>query len=227
MFRKRMSVCSLLAGVMLVLGSGSAWALVVYDSITPQISQGAEPVDLPSYRLAQQFQTVNQNLQVNTVTLSMFETGVSGSPTVKIYTDNSSGPYSVPGSLVTHGTLANPFSYPVSPTVAKTVFTASGLELAPYTLYWVVLEAPSGSFSWSYASILPDITQYGEWYADPPNSYLSDSNFTDYTDYSSPFQMIIEASDPSSVPEPSTILLLGTGFGAALYVRRRKMKNVR
>ena len=147
----------------------------------------------------------------------------SGNASVSIYTNNATGLKDVPDSLVS--TLTSPVSYDPS-VLSVASFTANGgLALDASTTYWVVLEATSGSFNWSYANFdatpLPnlDSTAYGLWYADPPNSYLNNAHFTNVTDFTAPFQMSLESN---VVPEPSTCVLLALGAGGLALCRRRR-----
>ncbi len=59
-----------------------------------------------------------------------------------------------PGTLV--GNLNSPSSY--SATLAATNFSTSGLSLAANTQYWVVLNANSGAFDWSWTGVLMGVT---------------------------------------------------------------------
>ena len=208
---------------MSAVGCGSARAALVYDSIGIQTSDGSEPIDSTvGYRLAQEFKTRTAQLQLDSVTLSMFG---SGTATVSIYTNGIIGGFSVPDSLVPGGTLISPGSY--DPTVlTDATFMSGGLTLNPAMNYWVVLQAVSGSFNWSFADLIAkpvpdnDPTLYGSWYAGPPNSFLNDALYTNLTDYSAPFQMAIYASTPA-VPEPSTYVLLGIALSAVGFARKK------
>jgi PEP-CTERM motif len=218
----------MLITTMSVVGSGSARAALVYDSIGIQPSNGIELIDSKSgYRLAQEFKTRTDQLQLDSVILSMFG---SGTAIVSIYTDGLSGGHAVPGSLVYGGTLVSSGYYNPT-TLTDTTFTASGLTLNSATNYWVVLQATSGSFNWSYGNLIAypvpynDPKQYGSWYADPPYSFLNDDSFANLTDFSAPFQMDIYASNPPAVPEPSTYVLLGIALGTVGFARRRMNRS--
>lgn len=215
---KRFRVWCLLSAVVLGFGTGSARALVLYDGITIQQSKGSEPVDATTgYLLAQQFTTNTAPNRLDTVNLLLFG---SGTASVSIYTNDATGAKDLPLSRVS--TLTSPASY--NPTeLSVATFTANGgLSLSGNSTYWVVLQATSGTFNWSYANFdatpLPDFdsTAYGLWYADPPNSYLNNAHFTNVTDFTAPFQMSIEA-----VPEPSTCVLVALGAGGLALYRRR------
>ncbi len=224
MFKKCIGICSLLAVAMLAVGLGSARAsIVVYDSISIQPTNGVEPIT-PSERLAQEFTTNILPSGLDSVTLLMNGTGTA---TVSIYTNFFNGSSDVPGSLVSGGTLMSPVSYNSS-TLTKTVFTASGLILDVGPSYWVVLEVTTGSFNWSYGNFNAkpapnkDTTQYGLWYSDPPNAFLHTITYgAAITDSTAPFQMAINASNPSTVPEPSTYVLLVIALGAVGFARKK------
>src|SRR5262249_42151328 len=92
--------------------------------------------------LTASFGTDGSAYTLESVTLLMARTSVGEQAELDLHTDGGLQP----GSLV--GTLTTPASIPT--TLSDVTFTASGLDLAANSTYWVVLKATSGSFDWSW-----------------------------------------------------------------------------
>lgn len=91
--------------------------------------------------VAASFRTDHSSYLLDNVTLGLLES-VSGSARLSLFA--ADGPQ--PGSLL--GTLFSPASY--SAVLTDTSFVGNALALVPDSTYWLVLSAPTGSFSWAW-----------------------------------------------------------------------------
>ena len=110
------------------------------------------------------------------------------------------------------GVLTSPTSY--SSTLANTTFTASDINLAANSTYWVVLEAQSGEFDWSWiaSNTGTGIGFQNTW----GNSNDAGATWFIYNIY--PTQMRVSIAS-SSVPEPGPIILCSACAAASLLLR--------
>lgn len=144
-------------------------------------------------------------------------------PELSIYTNNSPFPQR-PGTQI--GILTGPSGIPHTDTYHNYTFTAQGINLNPFSFYWVVLKSLTGDMEWygSYAcnyplsgwtgvGFFPDVTQSLD------GGQTWDEDWTGI--YQGALCMTVIA-DPNPAPEPATILLLGPGI--AWMVRRRFKK---
>ena len=148
---------------------------------------------------------------LSAVTLKLAEV-VTGEAEVDIYSDS----VLEPGSLLGRLTLAGTYSS----TATATTFTASGINLAANTNYWVVLKAVAGQFDWSWTL---DNTGSGAGYQNTWGS-TDDSGSTWFTYDTYPTQMNVTLVSPSAVPEPSTWILWGMA-GSTLVLGRRRLRG--
>ena len=209
----------LLVAVLVALGPANSWAALVYDSISGQTSSFSTELVYSTDLLAQQFTTSADHLHLDSVTLFMDQvSGYPGTAVVSIYSDNGAN---APGVLVANGLLSDPVTYPT--TLSPVVFSASNLLLSGLTRYWVVFQAQnSGRFEWSETQATTGYTGFGPWTGDPPFYYINTTNDGKITDsFDSPFEMAINASNPPTVPEPSTYVLLGIALGVVGFARMK------
>jgi hypothetical protein len=150
--------------------------------------------------LTASFQTDSSSYNFLSVAL-LLQQFSSGSTTLALYSDG----VLEPGIFLT--ALTSPSSY--SSTLVPTIYSGSA-ALSANTKYWLVLSASSGSFGWSWTTGAGSGPGFlGEW------GSSSDSGATWFTTDTFPLQMSVDAtSEPLTVPETSTSMLLIAGIGA-------------
>jgi hypothetical protein len=102
-------------------------------------------------------------------------------------------------------------------TLSPTVFTASGLNVAANSTYWIVLRALTGTFDWAWTL---DNAGTGQGFqhtwaisSDGGGDWFSSDTF--------PTQFAIAADQAaSSVPEPASFSMLAGGVAAVLTAKR-------
>lgn len=177
--------------------------------LSSQNAAGIEWVGTSQLKQGVAFTTDNNLYNVDSVVLDLSHIlGNVNDLIVSLHSDAGGMPG---GSL---GTFSNPASIGQGPAL----FTATGIVLAPDTTYWVVGE-PSGSatvdFEWWY-SLTPS-----PWVASGFDSNANAWNpWTAYTDNTP--SLVVYATP---VPEPSTLLLAGSGAAAVLVFGRRKRRS--
>ncbi len=141
---------------------------------------------------------------------------LSESPTILAELHADDGSSSV-GSLLT--TFVIP-SIPATDPELRRLIPVSAIALSPNTTYWVVFGAlGQGSFGWSYAegNASTGPGSFGSY------GYSLDAGATwENFGVDNPYKMEIEVSGTSVVPEPASVLLLFTGFCAALASGSRR-----
>ncbi len=165
--------------------------------------------------IAAAFSTDNVSYQISSASL-LLSTPESSTAKLDLYSSSSGQP----GLLLS--TLTSPASFP---SVASPVtFTGSSYILSPNSTYWLVLQAPTGSFDWSWTE---DITGAGvgflaQWAAS------DDAGGSWFTSDSEPMQLRVLA-DPvtPAVPEPGSFALAAlsmAGVVTALRMRKNSMR---
>lgn len=159
--------------------------------------------------LADSFSTGNSSFTLEGVGLKLEDMGTpTGSFTIQLLNDNNISPgtpiytiATVSDSMLTDS-LQNYFFDLATPQV-----------LDPNTRYWIQLSSTDGSVAfWSWSTDQSGVGVAGEFFANSTGVYDNTNG---------PYQM--ELSDqPLTLPEPGTILMLGTGVVGAITGLRRK-----
>jgi hypothetical protein len=104
-------------------------------------------------------------------------------------------------------------------------YTAAGsYALGADTTYWVVVDylgAPSWGFTDS--SSFTGTGTLGSFTSSSDGGATWDGPFTPQEINYEPYLLEVDAAAPAATPEPSSLLLLGTGLLGALSVKRRKL----
>ncbi len=166
---------------------------------------------------AQSFSTGSSSYNLSSVVLDMSVNTAGTTATVSIFTNTGTG-NGQPGTLV--GTLTSPGSYTVYNNASLTTFTASGINLNPNSIYWVVLNlnGSTGNLFWQST---PDTSGNGSGF----RVYYSGNNGSSWGTAAStnPFMMDVNANS-NAVPLPAGILLFTPGL-LGLGVLRRRFKR--
>lgn len=174
-------------------------------------SGGSFPVSDAQFQ-AQQFKTGNADFNLSAVTLLMLRSSESGEALVQIWTDTGGDP--AEPDLAVH-TLTSPASY--SSSLASTLFTTTGFQLAANSSYWVVLSAAGGGgeFEWSFTS---DASGAGAGFSTEWRESLTSGDiWSGGSD--EPYQMKIEGA---AIPEPAAPAALSAlAVLSAVWLRRR------
>lgn len=166
------------------LGAGTLGAATISDNLST-ISAGTRMVTGSSV-VAGKFTTGSTSTTLTSVTLPLVNTSV-GVANLFIFSETNSRP----GSLV--GTLTSPASFPT--TLTNATFTSStGIPLMANTSYYVVLQANSGTFGWSYTA---SSTGTGSAFQ-PVYSASTDNGVTWNTTTGEPQQMQITTADSNT-----------------------------
>ena len=148
---------------------------------------GAEAVT-GDRRLAAAFTSGPAAARLQSVTLLLARTSPDGSASLEIRSDEGLEP----GGLV--AALAAPASY--SSTPQATTFTTDGVQLQAGATYWVVLEASSGAFEWTWTA---DNTGSGEGFSTLWDS-SDDSGAGWFTHDLYPLQLRVTAEGGEATP---------------------------
>ena len=183
---------------------GSRAATILTDNLSAA-SAGSDSVS-GDVLLGADFSTDSSAYRLDSVTLLLRE-DTAGAASLNLYSDNGG----IPGSLLS--TLSSSGSY--SSSLLEAVFTASGVTLEANTTYWLVLEASSGAFEWSWAA-----TNTGSGSGYTGNSAYFDGSYWYGTSGVYPYQMSVTA-DPagasSEAPEPTSFGLVMAALGIAMF----------
>ena len=196
----------------------TAWAaLSSAVTLTDNLSKSTEDTEFVGGDtwIAAPFSTDNANYQISSASL-LLSTPEPSTAKLDLYSESSAQP----GLLLS--TLTSPASFP---NVASPVtFTGSSYILSSNSTYWLVLQAPTGSFDWSWTS---DNTGVGvgflaQWAAS------DDAGGSWITSDIEPMQFRVLA-DPGTpaVPEPGSFTLAAlsmAGVVTALRMRKNSMQ---
>ncbi len=171
------------------------------STITNNLGQTPADVDFFSGTTwgAAGFRTDNQSYILDSVSL-LFSNSTQGQALVSLYADNDGSP----GTLI--GNLVSPASYTSDPSVVD--FGGNGLSLSPDTSYWIVLQAVSGEFTWSWTE-----SSQGSGPGFQPNWALTSDGGQDWSVFGDePMMMGVDGTALVATPEPASIELLLTGL---------------
>jgi hypothetical protein len=167
----------------------------------------------PPQSYAQEFVTGSSSVVLSSIVVSLGNASGSFTAVADLVADNSG----LPGSTVLTG-----FTVPAVPTgsPANRTFTpSSSVTLNANTDYWFVLSASGsgGDYQWQYTNTLSPSF---------PNYAVSTNSGTSWTVGTPAGPFLLEATAASSVPEPSSLVLVTCGFLAFAAVLSRRHRKV-
>jgi len=196
-----------------IAGASFSFAATLTDNLS-KTTGGSEFVGGATW-IAGAFSTDNASYQISSASL-LLSTPEPSTAKLDLYSASSGQP----GLLLS--TLNSPASFP---NVASPVtFTGSSYILAPNSMYWLVLKAPTGSFDWSWTE---DGTGTGvgflsQWAA------TDDAGGIWFTSDAEPMQFRVLA-DPvnAAVPEPGSFILTALSIAGVISLLRGKRNSLK
>jgi hypothetical protein len=201
----------LLIGAALFLAGSAPGATIIIASNLALEPLGAQSAEGNTW-LAGAFGTDAGVYALSSVTLLMEEIQ-PGVPAVSLYSDNGNAP----GTEI--AALTPPSIIPTGP--ALYTYTSSGANLAPNSIYWIVLRPPTGEYAWSWTyDPVPDGVGAG-YRTDWSVSADAGENWTTLDLYPYQFEVQVTTEPTAVVPEPGGVLLAITGIVAGFALRSR------
>lgn len=184
--------------------TNAARAGILSDNLSSP-SGGTEVVTGDTW-LAASFGTGSTAADLESISLLLSRSSISGSVVLDLYSDGDFEPGSLQGSLDLASTI--------STDLAAVTFSASGISLLADTTYWVVLRAESGEFQWSWANDNEGTGAgfQGIW----SQSETAGADWFTIENY--PLQMRVTTA---SVPEPASVVMLGLGVVGTAVIHRQ------
>lgn len=168
----------------------------------------------PPQWYAQEFLTGSSSELLSSIIVPLGDASGSFTAGAQLVNNNSG----LPGSTVLTG-----FTVPMIPTGSPTDLTftpMSSVTLAANTDYWFILAAAGsgGDYQWPYTNTLS---------ASFLNYAVSENSGATWTVGAPPGPFLLEATAPSPVPEPSSLVLVTCGFLTFAVVLSRRRRKVR
>jgi hypothetical protein len=183
----------------------AAHASTLYNNLTATSSGSNSLAGLD--HLADSFSTGSSPIVLGSVTLDLSADNPSdgGSFTVTLDSDHATSPGSVLASLAVFGDSAL--------TTSLADYTLSlDVPLSANTRYWIQLASANSSADWSYSYNISGPGVAGQYFA----------NLGVFPNSQGPYQMDVETV-PAATPEPSSLLLLGSGLMMLADPLRRRL----
>lgn len=202
---------TVLAFAALLVTTHASAAVILSDNLT-KITADTETATGNTW-LAASFGTGSSALTLTSATLLLSATNVSTAAELSLYSDGGLEP----GTLL--GNLTSPASF--STNLSPAVFTASGLNLAAASTYWIVLRSATGSVNWGWTL---DNTGTGEGFQHTW-AVSGNAGAVWFSSDIYPLQFSLTAdTGPAAVPEPGTLSMLVGAVAAALGIKRFRQR---
>lgn len=188
--------------------ASAASADVIYDNLY-SANDDADPLTGFGPPLFNSFSTGALGFNLADVQLLLSGSSSSGSLSLSLYSDSSTSPGAL---LLSIGTLSD--NGLPSTLLAVDFPLGSSYALAANTRYWLVLDSTNGSTAvWSWSLDQSAVGVAGEYFGHGTSVFPNTEG---------PYQMRL--SDTSAVPEPTTMILLGSGLISVLGLKRKLRK---